>query len=75
MCGRHALQAIPTALVTRALGIRFRETLINGRHLGVVEGSGMKVIFIRHGEREANVANFINDDPQRPVNLTEGGRE
>ncbi len=35
----------------------------------------MKVIFVRHGESEANVANFINDDPQRPVNLTELGRQ
>lgn len=29
---------------------------------------------IRHGESEANIANRINDDPSRPVNLTERGR-
>ncbi|MDO8463967.1 MAG: histidine phosphatase family protein [Gallionella sp.] len=34
----------------------------------------MKIIFIRHGESEANVAHRINDDPARPVNLTERGR-
>jgi alpha-ribazole phosphatase len=35
----------------------------------------MKVVFVRHGESEANVADFINDDPKHPVNLTERGRE
>lgn len=35
----------------------------------------MKVVFVRHGESEANVADFINDDPTRAVNLTERGRE
>jgi alpha-ribazole phosphatase len=35
----------------------------------------MKVVFVRHGESEANVADFINDDPKRIVNLTERGRE
>lgn len=34
----------------------------------------MKIIFIRHGESEANVAHCINDDPARPVNLTERGK-
>src|SRR3989338_11375321 len=34
----------------------------------------MKIIFIRHGESEANVAHRINDDPARPVNLTGRGR-
>lgn len=34
----------------------------------------MKIIFIRHGESEANVAHYINDDPERTVNLTEQGR-
>ena len=34
----------------------------------------MKIFLIRHGESEANVANRINDDPTRPVNLTERGR-
>lgn len=34
----------------------------------------MKVVFVRHGESEANVADFINDEPQRLVNLTERGR-
>jgi broad specificity phosphatase PhoE len=34
----------------------------------------MKILFIRHGESEANVAHYINDDPARPVNLTERGR-
>lgn len=29
---------------------------------------------VRHGESEANVANRINDDPSRIVNLTERGR-
>ena len=35
----------------------------------------MKIVFVRHGESEANAADFINDDPGRPVNLTECGRE
>jgi len=34
----------------------------------------MKIIFVRHGESEANVVCIINDDPARPVNLTEQGR-
>lgn len=34
----------------------------------------MKILLIRHGESEANVAHCINDDPARPVNLTERGR-
>ena len=34
----------------------------------------MKITFIRHGESEANVAGCINDDPARPVHLTEKGR-
>lgn len=34
----------------------------------------MKILLIRHGESEANVAHYINDDPARPVNLTERGR-
>ena len=34
----------------------------------------MKIIFVRHGESEANVAGFINDDPAHIVNLTERGR-
>lgn len=34
----------------------------------------MKILLIRHGESEANVARLINDDPARPVNLTERGR-
>lgn len=35
----------------------------------------MKVVLVRHGESEANVADFINDDPCRSVNLTRCGRE
>lgn len=35
----------------------------------------MKIVFVRHGESEANVADFINDDPKRIVNLTPRGRE
>lgn len=34
----------------------------------------MKLYLVRHGESEANVADVINDDPTRPVNLTERGR-
>jgi broad specificity phosphatase PhoE len=34
----------------------------------------LKIILIRHGESEGNVAHLINDDPSRPVNLTERGR-
>lgn len=34
----------------------------------------MKFVFVRHGESEANVADFINDDPRRQVALTERGR-
>jgi broad specificity phosphatase PhoE len=34
----------------------------------------MKITFIRHGESIANVGNFINDDPRKPVNLTLKGR-
>ena len=35
----------------------------------------MKIIFVRHGESEANVAHILNDDPRRTVNLTAMGRE
>lgn len=34
----------------------------------------MKVVFVRHGESEANVGDFINDDPARPVRLTARGQ-
>lgn len=34
----------------------------------------MKIILVRHGEAESNVAHIINDDPRRIVNLTERGR-
>lgn len=34
----------------------------------------MKLYLVRHGESAANVAGIINDDPSRPVNLTERGR-
>ena len=34
----------------------------------------MKIILIRHGESEANIAHRINDNPARIVNLTERGR-
>ncbi|BBI99897.1 hypothetical protein FGKAn22_15900 [Ferrigenium kumadai] len=34
----------------------------------------MKIVLVRHGESEANVAHVINDDPTRAVNLTERGR-
>lgn len=30
--------------------------------------------FIRHGESEANVGHFINDDPTQPVHLTDKGK-
>lgn len=35
----------------------------------------MKAVFVRHGESEANIADFINDDPKRIVNLTGRGGE
>ncbi len=34
----------------------------------------MKVVFVRHGESEANVAGVVNDDPADPVHLTARGR-
>lgn len=34
----------------------------------------MKILLLRHGESEANVGGYINDDPARPVALTERGR-
>lgn len=34
----------------------------------------MKVILVRHGESEANVAHIISDNPSRIVNLTAKGR-
>jgi alpha-ribazole phosphatase/probable phosphoglycerate mutase len=34
----------------------------------------MKIILVRHGESEGNVAHIISDDPKRVVNLTERGR-
>lgn len=34
----------------------------------------MQITFIRHGESEANVGHFINDDPRQPVHLTPKGR-
>jgi len=35
----------------------------------------MQLYLIRHGESEANVGGTINDDPTRPVGLTQTGRE
>jgi len=35
----------------------------------------MQLYLLRHGESEANVGGFINDDPVRPVALTARGRE
>jgi broad specificity phosphatase PhoE len=35
----------------------------------------MLLYLLRHGESEANVDGFINDDPTRPVMLTTKGRE
>lgn len=35
----------------------------------------MKITLIRHGESEANVGNFINDDPAKSIHLTSKGRE
>lgn len=34
----------------------------------------MKITLIRHGESVANAGNFINDDPTKPVPLTEKGK-
>ena len=34
----------------------------------------MKIFLLRHGESEANIADRINDDPARIVNLTEHGK-
>lgn len=34
----------------------------------------MKIILVRHGESEGNVAHVINDNPARIVNLTARGR-
>lgn len=34
----------------------------------------MKIILVRHGESEANVAHIISDDPKRIVNLTARGK-
>lgn len=34
----------------------------------------MKIILVRHGESEANIAQRINDDPSLAVSLTERGR-
>jgi broad specificity phosphatase PhoE len=35
----------------------------------------MRLYLLRHGESEANVGGYINDDPTRPVSLTARGRE
>ena len=34
----------------------------------------MKITLIRHGESIASVGNFINDDPAKPVDLTNIGK-
>lgn len=34
----------------------------------------MKIVLVRHGESEGNVAHIISDDPNRVVNLTGRGR-
>jgi broad specificity phosphatase PhoE len=36
--------------------------------------TGVQFTFIRHGESEANVSHFINDDPTKPVHLTDQGK-
>ncbi|RQW78844.1 MAG: histidine phosphatase family protein [Geobacter sp.] len=35
----------------------------------------MLLYLLRHGESEANVGGFINDDPEKPLQLTGKGRE
>lgn len=35
----------------------------------------MQIYLLRHGESEANVGGYINDDPVKPVGLTERGRD
>lgn len=34
----------------------------------------IKIVLVRHGESEANVAHVISDDPKRIVNLTARGK-
>ncbi|MDO9226134.1 MAG: histidine phosphatase family protein [Pseudomonadota bacterium] len=34
----------------------------------------MRVYLVRHGESEANIGGYINDDPSKPVTLTAKGR-
>ncbi len=36
--------------------------------------AGVRILFVRHGQSEANVARQISDDPSRIVNLTELGK-
>ncbi|HQT25303.1 MAG TPA: histidine phosphatase family protein [Burkholderiales bacterium] len=36
--------------------------------------TGVSIVFVRHGESEANVERRISDNPERVVNLTEKGR-
>ncbi len=36
--------------------------------------AGVSIVFVRHGESEANVEGRISDNPERVVNLTEKGR-
>lgn len=35
----------------------------------------MRIYLVRHGESDANVGGYINDDPGKPVNLTAKGRQ
>ncbi|NNM81112.1 MAG: histidine phosphatase family protein [Burkholderiales bacterium] len=36
--------------------------------------AGVRILYFRHGQSEANVARQISDDPSRIVNLTDTGR-
>lgn len=35
----------------------------------------MRIYLVRHGESDANVGGYINDDPGKPVHLTAKGRQ
>lgn len=69
--GAFLLAAVETGLR------RFNRTLMPSaftpEQMG--EQGGITLIAVRHGESEANVGGFINDDPTRPIALTDTGRE
>lgn len=72
--GAFLLAAVETGL--RRLNRTLMPSAFKPQQAGNQQTEGrITLIAVRHGESEANVGCFINDDPTRPIDLTDRGRE